>query len=130
MKIEDLIVKRPRVYGWFGFQRFLLWLFIFLGIFFFFNTLYIFACGLVKYFFIDEMSQEIARKFNVSQREVKQLLINYFDPIKYKPILYSFSLSTSFFIIARYSQKVINRNRYILQLEAAVRNEKEKITFP
>ncbi len=116
-EIDLLITRRPRAYSRLGFQRFLLWTFLVLGIILFFNTAYIIASGIVHYLFIDEASREIAVRYQLNQRDVEEILIKYFDPLKYKSILYSFFLSLSFFILARYSQKVINRNNYILLLE-------------
>lgn len=115
--IDNLIASRPRVFDWLGFQRFWLWIFLILGIIFLFNTGYIIACGLVKSYFIDEASKELAIQLNTDQQHVKAVLVKYFDPIKYKAILYSFFLSLCFFILARYCQKIINRNKYILLLE-------------
>jgi len=116
-EFDLLISRRPRAYSWLGFQRFLLWTFIVLGIMLFFNTVYIIVIGITHYLFIDEASHEIASRYQLSQQNVQEILIKYFDPLKYKSILYSFFLSLSFFVLARYSQKVINRNRYILLLE-------------
>lgn len=111
-----LLASRPNAYGWLGFQRFLLFMFILLGIIMFFNTVYIVCRGLIKYSVIIETSRELAGSKG-DEIKMKEFLVNYIEPIKYKAILYSFFLSLSFFIIARYCQKTINRNRYILRLE-------------
>lgn len=116
-EIGLLITRRPRAYSRLVFQRFLRWTFLVLGIILFFNTAYIIASGIAHYLFIDEASHEIAGRYQLNQQDVEEILIKYFDPLKYKSILYSFFLSLSFFILARYSQKVINRNNYILLLE-------------
>jgi hypothetical protein len=116
-EIDVLIAGRPRAYTWLGFQRVLLWTFLSLGIILFFNTVYMVASGIAEYLYIEKASQEIAKIYQLNKKEVEEILIRYFDPIKYKSYLYSFFLSLSFFIIARYAQKVINRNQYIILLE-------------
>lgn len=126
-EIDLLIAKRPRAYSWLGFQRFLLWTFLLLGIILFFNTVYIIASGIVHYLFIDEASHEIASRYQLSQQDVQEILIKYFDPLKLKSILYSFFLSFSFFTLARYCQKVINRNNYILIMETAWLKRKTRV---
>lgn len=115
--IELLIAGRPRVYVQNGFQRFLIWLFVSLGILFILNTFYILTRSLFDYILIYAAAEEIAQRYQLDQTQVEEILLKHFDPIKYKAALYSFFLSAAFFIIARYCQKVINRNRYILRLE-------------
>ena len=115
--IDDLIAKRPRVYGWLGFQKFLLWTFLILGIMLLINTAFIIASGLIRYSVIEETSRQIANKYHLDQKEVLDFLISWLAQIKLKVILYSFFLSVSFFSLSRYCQKIINRNRYILRLE-------------
>lgn len=115
--IEILIAGRPRVYVQNGFQRFLIWLFVSLGILFILNTFYILTRSFFEYVFISQAAEEIAQRYGLDQKQLEDILMRYFDPIKYKAALYSFFLSASFFTIARYCQKVINRNKYILRLE-------------
>ena len=114
-EINNLIASRPNAYGWLGFQRFLLFIFFILAIIFLFNAFCIVIYGLVEYVLMSKAANELADE--IGHREEIQDLVKHFDPIKYKAILYSFFLSLSFFIIARYCQKTINRNRYILRLE-------------
>lgn len=118
-ELDMLIARRPRAYTWLGFQRFLLWVFLALGIILFFNTVYIITRGVAEYLFIIQTSQQIAIRYQLSQQDVEEILMNYFDPIKYKAMLYSFILSLCFFVMTRYAQKVINRNQYITLLEKA-----------
>lgn len=111
------MARRPGVYRRLGFQRVLLWMFVFFGLILFFNTLYIVARSVAEYVFIDQTSREIAIRYQLSPQSVEEILMNYFEPIKYKAMLYSFFLSFCLFFMARYAQKVINRNKYILLLE-------------
>lgn len=122
--MDRLITRRPGAYTQLGFQRFLLWFFIMLGIMLFFNTVYIVVNGIVHYLFIDEASYEIANRYQLNQLEVKEILVRYFDPLKFKAMFYSFFLSLALFFMARYAQKVINRNRYIISLEQAWMNRR------
>jgi hypothetical protein len=92
-------------------------MFLFFGLILFFNTLYIVAKSVAEYVFIGQTSREIAIRYQLSQRTVEEILMNYFEPIKYKAMLYSFFLSFCLLFMARYAQKVINRNKYILLLE-------------
>lgn len=116
-EIDMLIARRPVAYTRLGFQRFLLWMFILCGIILFFNTVYIIVSGLTDVIFIMTASHEIADRYRLNQQDVEEILIKYLEPIKYKAILYSFFLSLALFLMARYAQKVINRNKYILLLE-------------
>ncbi len=116
-EIDMLIARRPSAYTRLGFQRFLLWLFLVSGIFLFFNTVYIIVSGLTEFIFIMNASREIAERYLLSQQDVEEILIRYFNPIHYKAMLYSFFLSLTLFFMARYAQKVINRNKYISLLE-------------
>ncbi len=118
-ELDMLIARRPRAYTWLGFQRFLLWVFLALGIILFFNTVYLITRSVAEYLFIIQTSQQIAIRYQLSQQDVEEILMNYFDPIKYKAMLYSFILSLCFFVMTRYAQKVINRNQYIALLEKA-----------
>ena len=116
-EIDMLIARRPRAYTRLGFQRFLLWIFLVSGTILFFNTVYIIVSGLTEFILIMNASREIAERYQLSQQEVEEILIRYFNPMHYKAILYSFFLSLALFLMARYAQKVINRNAYIALLE-------------
>jgi hypothetical protein len=116
-EITNLMAARPNVYGWLGFQRFWLRIFLMLGLILSFNTVYIVSCGIIKYYLIDKASAEFAEAYHINQADMQEFLTEHLEPIKYKAILYSFFLSLSFFIIARYCQKTLNRNRYIMRLE-------------
>lgn len=115
-EITHLIAARPNAYGWLGFQRFLLRIFLILGLILSFNTVYIVSCGIIKYSLIEEASGEFTGTPG-DKVKMQNFLMKCTDPIQTKAILYSFFLSLSFFIIARYCQKTLNRNRYILRLE-------------
>lgn len=116
-EMDSIIAGRPKAFAWLGFQRSLLWLFLALGIVFMINTSCIVVSGMIKYFFIDEASKKIAAEFQINQFKVQDILLKYLNPLNYEVILYNFFLSISFFITARYCKKIMNRNKYILQLE-------------
>lgn len=118
-KINNLIIKRPRAYGWIIPQRLFLWLFILCGGICIINTAIIITIGIIEYSSLEEFSRQVAGSSPSDQQQVMEFLLNWLEPIKYKAILYSIFLSVLFFILARYSQKIINRNRYILKLERA-----------
>ena len=122
----DISASRPWVYSRFGYQRFFLVLFLILGILSLFNTLGIIAWGLIKAYVLDEASASIATQYNLKDQEpqIRQTLYEYLNPIRIKVILYSFSLTLCFFILARYCQKVLNRNRYIVKLEEEIKRTK------
>lgn len=126
MELEHLMARRPKAYGWLNFQRFLTWFFLILGILLFINTIAIVTMGLMRYMIIEEASREVASRYQADESDVRTILVRYLEPIKYVTILYSFFLSMSCFVIARYCQKIINRNRYILQIE----QELKKLTRP
>lgn len=125
-ELEQLMARRPKAYGWLNFQRFLIWLFLILGILLFIHTITIVAMGFMKIMIIEEASREVALKYQADEADVHTILVKYLEPFKYAAILYSFFLSMSCFVIARYCQKIINRNRYILQIEQALK----KLTRP
>ena len=118
IEFDKHIANRPRVYAQLGFQRTLLLLFLTFGIIFFVNTGIIAVTSMFKYLLIDQVSHEISQTYStVNKKAINALLTEHFEPIKYRAIAYSFFLSISFFIISRYCQKIINRNKYIIKLE-------------
>ena len=126
MELEHLMARRPKAYGWLNFQRFLIWFFLILGILLFIHTITIVTMGFMKIMIIEEASREVASRYQADESDVRTILVRYLEPIKYVTILYCFFLSMSCFVIARYCQKIINRNRYILQIEQELR----KLTRP
>ena len=123
--VEQLIHNRPRVYSWLGIQQLFLWLFTLSGITFFVVSIYQIISGAFKMIFINQISKQIALKIgNIElQNEISKILQNALGKMQVQLILYSLLLSICCFIIARYCQKVLNRNRYILKLEQIIKEQ-------
>lgn len=79
LSIEQLISNRPKVYGWLGFQRFLLWLFLLSGLAFFALFIYNLIMGLIRMLLIDQLSFQIAHK--IEREAFRMKLKKCYSPI-------------------------------------------------
>ncbi|MFL5754478.1 MAG: hypothetical protein ACJ76F_13785 [Bacteroidia bacterium] len=126
---QDLFIPaRPRVYSWLNFQRILLWLFCINGIIAFSVFIFKLSISILEMMLIERAGKEIAMELNRQemQNKIEILLIRELEPLKTELLIYLLSVCLLFFILARYCQKVINRNKYILELEGIIKREADR----
>lgn len=123
--IEQTLNKRPRVYAWTKVQQTFLWCFVLAGITSFAIGVFKLMAGVAKVFLIEELSKSISHEVGKEhlQGNIHILLVKSLGTLQTQLIIYILLLSLSCFIIARYCQKVLNRNRYILQLEQIIKEQ-------
>ena len=83
------------------------------------NTIYLVSQGVVLTAMISVTSSQIAHNYNVSEPEVRHLLLETVEPFRYKIVLYSLGLALSLLLNAVYCRKIFRRASYIRLLEAA-----------
>lgn len=123
-KMDALIAGRPRAYRSLIFQRILVWLFLLKGVLLFLAGLYIIMVSAFKetamLYLKENMSDVIG--FYIPP-DFADHILTYFIPL-FRNIQIALGvsvigLSVLCLIIARYCQKTINRNKYIMRIESA-----------
>jgi hypothetical protein len=117
--LSSLLRSRPRAFRRTFIHDVLFWIFLFTGIAFVINTIYLVTQGFVMYAMIGVTSSQIAYNYQVSEAEVRHLLVSSVRPFAYKMIAYSASLAFTCFFSAAFCRKLIKRARYIVALERA-----------
>ena len=121
--VTNIIAERPKAYEWFGFQQFFMIVFLITGIGFLINTLYTLIGGAAKMIIIEAISNELTKGTGVKPEEVQKVLMTLVGSLELEILIFSLLLSATFFMLARYCKKTINRNRYILKLEQVLKNQ-------
>lgn len=114
-----LMNSRPRAFGRLKFQRFMIWSFSGLGLLFFVIFLTRLYLSLTKVVAIYEVNNLAFNQSNDPEKaqKIAQKAKETLDCLHQELLIYAFLLSLLCFTIARYGQKTLNRNRYILKLE-------------
>ena len=115
--LAALLRSRPRAYRRTFFHSACFWIFLFCAVAFVVNTIYLVAQGAVMYAMIGVTSSQIAYNYNVSEAEVRHLLVSSVQPFKYKTIAYSSAVAVLCFVAAGFCRKLVRRARYIVALE-------------
>lgn len=121
-KMDGLIAARPKAFRYLVYQRILVWLFLVTGIVLFATGNYIIMVSAVKesalVYCKENMSTIIG--FYIPPEFVDHILTYFLPVIRNIQITLGISvigLSILCLIIARYCQKTLNRNKYIMRLE-------------
>lgn len=122
-RLNELIKDRRSVFSKLDFQRFLLVLFLVIGLLFFISGMLAIFISIVQMVYVDELTNQIASETNLEKYKdiIKHICTEVIQPMELWSGCKSSFLGISFLALSRYCQKVLNRNRYILTLEAEIK---------
>jgi hypothetical protein len=122
-QLKKLIKDRRVVFSHLSWQRFLLVLFLIIGLVFFISgTIFIFI-SIVQSMYVEELTNQIADETNLERYKdvIRHICTEVIQPKEMWSACKSLFLGISFLSLSRYCQKVLNRNKYILTLEEEIK---------
>jgi hypothetical protein len=122
-QLKNLIKDRRVVFSHLSWQRFLLVLFLIIGLVFFISgTIFIFI-SIVQSMYVEELTNQIADETNLERYKdvIRHICTEVIQPKEMWSACKSLFLGISFLALSRYCQKVLNRNKYILTLEEEIK---------